>query len=601
MPSPNSSSFPYPNRMFTRDEVNDSYDNSPVGQYIRRVLPGQQQPGQRRPVGNDIPVRNPDGSYRLPTDREQADYQVNYRRQFGTFPRGGTTSNSTFPGQYNPSVGTATIRDPNEPGVMRYPWEGTPVPGGLRFRSNRSGSYFTVPYPSEQSSNPPTLPRQQGSYTDQYGVPRYYTYQPRFEGDTSGEDVRSEAWPIIQDDRGRIRTRAPGYQPRENEMELGTTEDQNARSQYAKQESDRKNRGISDSNLNSMVDAHNRHAAMTGGPTIQIDADGVATTSDGRTLGNTRDTDANAKNEVRRKIDDMRGMAVYRAERQKTKDAFEKQKQNAQARRAGFANSYQAELFRDMMLRGGGRGPGPAPGPAAAAGAGGGGVFNVGDERVGRVPLPPQGQAAQPPMELPPQAVNQSAPATGNPENPMVGRTTQKSRTAPGVGFNPNRPRYDENGRPMNFPVQRGLNVEGIQEWEMPVLEQIKNTSTPREMVTYLRGRQMNDRSINRVLERFYPGENRSALRNGDSAPYGITVDNSGMEAYGGSSDFFSPLENFVAMARQATTDQNHPLGSFYRALGLSGAINNSTNTTNAVTPRAKYVPPPRPVTRRGI
>lgn len=184
-----------------------------------------------------------DGSnfQRMPTDREaQQLADSSYRQSGRTFmPR--ITSNSTFPGQVNPNVGRADVRDPYG-GPNKYGWQGKDTPqGNTTYRSytvnpvtgKTTVDNFSVPRQSSQPNQGGPSPstkkpaRVVGIYDNRNepgGRPRFFSYQPEYEGDTRGLDFKEDNMPLVQGGDGRVRTEVPGYVVKPWERSVGGTQ-----------------------------------------------------------------------------------------------------------------------------------------------------------------------------------------------------------------------------------------------------------------------------------------------------------------------------------------------------------------------------------------
>lgn len=154
---------PIPRGATTRQEVEDEYQRSPFAERMREInQQSAEAEAQRRAqaqANSPYPYQfadenarnaayrdaantrftgmNQDGTTfdRLPTDSEAAALADSSFRQSGRqfMPR--ITTNSTFPGQVNPNVGQATVRDPYG-GQNKYAWQGRQTPqGNTTFRS----------------------------------------------------------------------------------------------------------------------------------------------------------------------------------------------------------------------------------------------------------------------------------------------------------------------------------------------------------------------------------------------------------------------------------------------------------------------------------
>lgn len=246
--------------------------------------------------------QNMDGTTfdRLPSDSEAQGLAGSSFRESGRQVMPRITTNSTFPGQVNPNVGTPTVRDPYG-GPSQYGWQGRDALYGNRTyrsvtRDPRTGQTYITNF-----STPGNAP-----------VPQQSGMSPTVDPKTGETVERPEVRAAQQAFMDRLRYK----QPKDNGGYMDPTK-------MLQVYSDRGGTDVAyDPNTKSLVDQFNNTVSP-----------------------------ADMYNRLQSRI--------YRDGMNDKKAAWGRIIANRQAQNAGFANAYQAEMFRDIMMAQANRGRQP--------------------------------------------------------------------------------------------------------------------------------------------------------------------------------------------------------------------------------------------------
>lgn len=385
--------------------------------------------------------QNMDGTTfdRLPTDSEAQALAASSFRNSGRQVMPRITTNSTFPGQVNPNVGRATVADPYG-GPNQYAWQGREASYGNRTYRSVTRDPRTGQTTIDNFSTPGNAfaPQSRGLSP---------TVDPVTGATVEAPQVRAAQQAVMDQIRRRAELRSSANPPTESEIASAVPYNRNRQTW--------------------------QNVANTMGiPTHR----------------------ANASGRLDLIPEQERRAMMREAARQETQNKYASDRAawgniiaNRQAQNAGFANAYQAEMFRQIALANANRGQQP--------------LINV---QQGGPPQPAMNGAAAP-VQAPAQAA-----------------------------------------RPLGV---RGTNPGGLPDDQFSEVQQIRQNRSPQDVFQYLRRNGHGDIAINQVLYNLYPGERRSASQSGEPLPFGLGVRPDGTEGYGAYDHAYTsfPLTHYLA------------------------------------------------------
>ncbi len=392
--------------------------------------------------------QNMDGTTfdRLPTDREAQDLAASSFRDSGRQVMPRITTNSTFPGQVNPNVGMPTVTDPYG-GPNKYAWQGREASYGNRTYRSVTRDPRTGQTTIDNFSTPgnASAPQSRGLSP---------TVDPTTGATVEAPQVRAAQQAVMDQIRRRAELRSQGVETLVPQVNEDTGESKMVT----------KTNSLSESEIASAVPYNrNRQTWQNVANTM-----GIPTHR------------ANASGRLDLIPEQERRAMMRQAARQESQNKYASDRAawgniiaNRQAQNAGFANAYQAEMFRQIALANANRGHQP--------------LINV---QQGGPPQPAMNGAAAQPAQAPAQAA-----------------------------------------RPLGV---RGTNPGGLTDTHFSEVQQMKQNRSPQDVYRYMSDQGYGDTAINQVLSNLYPGENRSASKGGDTLPPGIEVGPDGREVYGG-------------------------------------------------------------------